>query len=223
MLSSHQEADMKPGNDRLDPMFVGEHPALDFLNSSAAPKGTLIDWLDTEASLVDWLERSGLCKKEELARVCDGARASDFAKALHEIHAFRDAFRAFVQMAAGQAEMPLAHPMIERINDILRSRPLKMQIETSQPLDGQNQAPVLNTKYELAAPWDLLPRIAEACARLICEADFTYVRNCEGPTCTLYFLDISKNHKRRWCSMKICGNRAKAAAHRRAKAAPETK
>ncbi|MEL6323421.1 MAG: CGNR zinc finger domain-containing protein, partial [Pseudomonadota bacterium] len=41
----------------------------------------------------------------------------------------------------------------------------------------------------------------------------------EGPTCTLYFHDVSKNHKRRWCSMDICGNRAKAAAHRKARKA----
>lgn len=210
---------MKPENNRLDAMFVGEHPALDFLNSVAAPKGKLIDWLDTEASLLGWLEQSGLCEKAELARVCEGAREGDFAKALHEIHAFRDAFRAFVQMTAGQDELPLAHPMIERINDILRDRPLKMQIDISPPPNGQRRVLALRTRFELNAPRDLLPRIAEVCARLICEADFTYVRNCEGPTCTLYFLDISKNHKRRWCSMKICGNRAKAAAHRRAKAA----
>lgn len=211
---------MRSENDRLDAMFVGEHPALDFLNSIAAPKGTLIDWLETEACLLDWLEQSGLCEKAELARVCDGARSGDFARALHEIHAFRDAFRAFVQMTAGQGELPFEHPLVSRINDILRSRPLKMQIQTSQPPNGQKPTLVLSTKYELNTPQDLLPRIAETCARLICEADFTYVRNCEGPTCTLYFLDISKNHKRRWCSMKVCGNRAKAAAHRKAKAAP---
>jgi predicted RNA-binding Zn ribbon-like protein len=35
----------------------------------------------------------------------------------------------------------------------------------------------------------------------------------------MYFLDVSKNRKRRWCSMSICGNRAKAATHRKAKAA----
>jgi hypothetical protein len=37
---------------------------------------------------------------------------------------------------------------------------------------------------------------------------------CEAGNCSLWFLDVSKGHARRWCSMAICGNRAKAAAHR---------
>jgi predicted RNA-binding Zn ribbon-like protein len=41
------------------------------------------------------------------------------------------------------------------------------------------------------------------------------IRQCESPTCTLYFLDTSRRGDRRWCSMLACGNRAKAAAFRR--------
>jgi predicted RNA-binding Zn ribbon-like protein len=39
------------------------------------------------------------------------------------------------------------------------------------------------------------------------------VRRCGGPDCVLWFLDISRNGRRRWCSMAGCGNRAKARAH----------
>lgn len=49
--------------DRPAAMFVGESPALDFLNSVATPKATLIDWIDSEANLLDWLEKSGFAKK----------------------------------------------------------------------------------------------------------------------------------------------------------------
>ena len=66
--------------------------------------------------------------------------------------------------------------------------------------------------------WDssksLLLPIAEAMGDLVCQKDFTLVRKCEGPTCTLWFLDVSKGHGRRWCSISVCGNRAKAATHR---------
>lgn len=210
---------MTSETNQMDAMFVGEHPALDFLNSVAAPKGAIIDWLDTEADLLDWLERSGLCEKAELVRIRNGAQASELSATLPEIHDFREALRDFIHTAARQEKVPLTHPVIARINEILRGGPLQMQIETPQAEDGERQALVLRTKFELGNPRDLLARIAEASAKLICEADFTYVRNCEGPTCTMYFLDISKNHKRRWCSMKVCGNRAKATAHRRAKAA----
>jgi predicted RNA-binding Zn ribbon-like protein len=51
-------------------------------------------------------------------------------------------------------------------------------------------------------------------ADLVCDADFTMVKKCEGPTCTMLFLDTTKGHARRWCSMAVCGNRAKQASHR---------
>jgi len=41
------------------------------------------------------------------------------------------------------------------------------------------------------------------------------VRECGNPACTLWFLDTTKAQRRRWCTVEICGNRAKAAAHRR--------
>jgi predicted RNA-binding Zn ribbon-like protein len=64
------------------------------------------------------------------------------------------------------------------------------------------------------SPKALLVPIAEAMGDLVCQKDFTLVRRCEGPTCTLWFLDVSKGDARRWCSMAVCGNRAKATAHR---------
>ncbi|MFB6818100.1 CGNR zinc finger domain-containing protein [Streptomyces sp. NPDC056347] len=36
------------------------------------------------------------------------------------------------------------------------------------------------------------------------------VRHCAHPECVLWFYDISKNGSRRWCSMEVCGNRAKS-------------
>ena len=65
-------------------------------------------------------------------------------------------------------------------------------------------------------PESLLMPIVEALAKLVCEEDFTQVKACEGPACTLLFADHTRGHARRWCSMAICGNRAKVAAHRKA-------
>ena len=63
-------------------------------------------------------------------------------------------------------------------------------------------------------PEALLAPIGEALARLVCTEDFTYVKACEGSTCTLLFADHTRSRQRRWCSMALCGNRAKQAAHR---------
>jgi predicted RNA-binding Zn ribbon-like protein len=57
----------------------------------------------------------------------------------------------------------------------------------------------------------LLP-IARAMAEVVTGCDFTYVRACEGAVCTLYFVDRTRARARRWCSMSVCGNRAKQAA-----------
>ncbi|MCU0308839.1 MAG: CGNR zinc finger domain-containing protein [Thermoleophilia bacterium] len=48
------------------------------------------------------------------------------------------------------------------------------------------------------------------------------VRECAGEDCTAVYLDTSRNHSRRWCSMDRCGSRAKASAyyHRRRGEAP---
>jgi predicted RNA-binding Zn ribbon-like protein len=55
-----------------------------------------------------------------------------------------------------------------------------------------------------------LHAIAFAAAELLTSPDRVHVRECSAGTCRWFFLDRSKNHSRRWCDMKICGNRAKA-------------
>jgi predicted RNA-binding Zn ribbon-like protein len=61
----------------------------------------------------------------------------------------------------------------------------------------------------------LLYPIARSLADLVCTEDFTHVKACERPPCTLLFLDRTRGHVRRWCSMAVCGNRAKQAAHKK--------
>jgi predicted RNA-binding Zn ribbon-like protein len=64
------------------------------------------------------------------------------------------------------------------------------------------------------SPASLVFPIARSLADLVCTEDFTHVKACEGPPCTLLFIDRTRGHARRWCSMAVCGNRAKQAAHR---------
>ena len=64
------------------------------------------------------------------------------------------------------------------------------------------------------SPDSLLLPVGEVLAQLVCTEDFANVKACEGPACTLLFADHTRGHARRWCSMALCGNRAKQAAHR---------
>jgi predicted RNA-binding Zn ribbon-like protein len=64
------------------------------------------------------------------------------------------------------------------------------------------------------SPESLLLPIGETLAQFVCEEDFADIKACEGHSCTLMFADHTRRRARRWCSMAICGNRAKQAAHR---------
>ena len=65
------------------------------------------------------------------------------------------------------------------------------------------------------SPDSLLLPLAKVMADLLTTADFTHIKGCEWHTCTLLFVDTTKGRMRRWCSMDVCGNRAKQAAHRK--------
>jgi predicted RNA-binding Zn ribbon-like protein len=59
----------------------------------------------------------------------------------------------------------------------------------------------------------MLAPVARAAANLLTSTDLARVRECGSDTCSWLFLDQSKNGSRRWCDMKVCGNRAKARRH----------
>jgi predicted RNA-binding Zn ribbon-like protein len=81
-------------------------------------------------------------------------------------------------------------------------------------LNAQNELQAME-RYEAETPAQLLAPLAETAARLLVAGDFNLVRKCEHPDCTLCFYDRTKSHRRRWCSMAVCGNRHKVASFRR--------
>lgn len=61
----------------------------------------------------------------------------------------------------------------------------------------------------------LLAAVARSTAELVAEGAGARLRLCANPHCGLFFYDKSRTHRRRWCSMAICGNRSKVAAFAR--------
>ena len=55
--------------------------------------------------------------------------------------------------------------------------------------------------------------IALSAAELLTSNRLHAVRECAADDCAWLFLDESRNHSRRWCDMKVCGNRQKARRH----------
>jgi len=58
----------------------------------------------------------------------------------------------------------------------------------------------------------LLAAIARSAAEILDEGKGARLRACGNPNCSFFFYDKSRTHKRRWCSMALCGNRHKVAA-----------
>lgn len=52
--------------------------------------------------------------------------------------------------------------------------------------------------------------LAQSTGELLMSEMAERVRACDADTCRWLFLDTSRNHSRRWCDMKVCGNRMKA-------------
>ncbi len=202
---------------RPQPFLFADAPALDLLNSTATPWGTTIDWLSNGRDLLSWLAQADLLPTEESERLLKEMPPAALDAVAAHARELREWFRDFVATHAGR---PLAAPAsadLDKINRLLQRDATYRQIVTADDATSLHW----QRHRRWRAPEDLLLPLAEAMADLICQTDFTRVRNCEGPTCTMWFNDVSKNHTRRWCSMAICGNRAKAAAHRAKKRAAQ--
>jgi predicted RNA-binding Zn ribbon-like protein len=195
---------------RPPPFYVGDHLALDFLNTLATPKDVPVEWLRDGRDLVDWLEQAKVIAADVAARF----RQAKDQRALDGIAGraleFRDWLRGFVARHMGKPLTPAAAKELRPLNELLAG-------DTSYPVveaAGDEQGLRLRRVHRWESPDELLHPVVEAAADLICSVDFRLIRACEGSVCSLLFLDRTKAHGRRWCSMAVCGNRAKAAAHR---------
>ena len=56
--------------------------------------------------------------------------------------------------------------------------------------------------------------IARSAAELLTGPAHEHVKQCPGAHCGWVFLDLTKNHRRRWCEMEVCGSRAKVRRYR---------
>ena len=193
-------------------IFVADSLGLDFLNSIATPVDTPIDWLDSGDGLLKWLAQAKLVPMDALNEL--GARAipGELDKVADQARVLREWFRGFARKHMGQPLAPGALGELGPLNALLERDAAFSQI--SRDRHGDRDRLELQVTRRWRSPESLLLPIGEALAKLVCEEDFASVKACEGPTCTLVFADRTRGRARRWCSMAVCGNRAKQAAHR---------
>jgi len=174
--------------------FYGDHPALDLMNSVMLIDGAATDTWQSDEDVLNWLQAAGLLPR--------GAAAP--AGLLDAGRTLREAVRKLVRDRKAEKTLDL-RPLNAALAQAQR------HLELHEEEDGKL---ALNARYAADTPQQLLAPLAESAAQLLVEADFSLVRKCEDADCVLWFLDRTKAHRRRWCSMALCGNRHKVASFR---------
>jgi predicted RNA-binding Zn ribbon-like protein len=197
---------------RLPAIFIADSLGLDFLNSVATPVDTPIDWLDSGAGFVKWLAQAGLVPADSLNALETQVMPGELDKVADQARALREWFRGFVRKHMGRPLTAKALQELRPLNKLLERDERFSQI-ARHPQRGGNHLE-LRVLRRWRSPESLLLPIGEALAKFVCEENFADVKACEGHGCTLIFADHTHRRARRWCSMAVCGNRAKQAAHR---------
>jgi len=177
-------------------VFVGNNAAIDFINTEVINRGHATDLLKNVADLTHWAERAELPVRGKMTE-------EDFKEALN----LRAALK-FLYSAKMNGNPPSTKSLA-----ILNAH-LAKHLE-------QHVLRFMSNEYVLLPAHDgfsisrLLAYLAHEGAILLASHESSRMKKCSNPDCVLIFLDTSRNQKRRWCSMDVCGNRSKVSTHYR--------
>lgn len=202
--------------DRPPAYFVSDAVSVDFLNTYSMTNEVVFEWISDGSDLLEWLAATNLVPREVLEDLRAHALPGEMDAIAAQARVLREWFRSFVKKWLGKSLSPRALASLEPLNRIL-ARDVKFgQIAARSRRDGQEASSTFS--WSAQRRWQsadtLLFPLAEAMANLVCNDDFAHVRMCEGAGCNLLFVDRTRHRNRRWCSMALCGNRAKQVAHR---------
>jgi len=188
-------------------LFLGNHPCLDFINTQIVLEGQPVDLLTSFSDLIRWLGQAKLLAEspQQIQRHWGGEAKGK--QLLDQARAFRAMLREMVKQIASGKRVP--QEAVEAINAQLQSRVGYPQVISH----GKQFERVF--RAESQDHRRLIGLLAETASDLLCTCDLALIKKCQNPACILFFYDTTKNHARHWCSMSLCGNRSKVAAHYR--------
>jgi predicted RNA-binding Zn ribbon-like protein len=185
-------------------LFVGNHFALDFLNTCPVQDGEPAELLPDFNALLRWFRAAGLLTSSDsrdlLQEWEDSGRAR---RAVEAIRGLREKLRK--EVLTWERGGTVHHSAIDDLNRLLAEHPMLTRLKAS------GSAPSTELWFEPCRPEDLFAPLAHSAASLFANVDRDRVRKCGQ--CVLHFYDTSKKGTRRWCSMQLCGNRLKVAAY----------
>jgi len=186
-------------------LFVGNHPCLDFINTQMIVRGNPTDLLDGCEDFFAWLVQASMMDKTQAVAVMTQWSHEDQEQLFEQGITFRRTLREMVARIVACKSIP--DSAVASINQILSRCPGYPQLVYKKGGYARQFQSQATQKDGLLAP------LAEAASNLLCSDKLSLVKKCGNPACILYFYDTTKNHTRNWCSMQVCGNRIKVAAH----------
>lgn len=184
--------------------LIAGHPALDLVNTLdwRFREGRTEELITSYHELVRFTVQCGLMSAAEGRRILSNARTGKGAEVVAETRSLRES-AAQVFYAAVEGGDP-AEFAIRRLEQYFREAAAHRQLCWSKThLRWEFPAAMLAPELPF---WILSLKTAQ----LVTSASMEMLGDCGNPECRWLFLDTSKNHTRRWCDMKICGNRMKA-------------
>ena len=181
-----------------------DHVALDFVNTlddRFAPDAR-VEKLESYADFLSFAKQSGVLTASEASNLAKAAKSGKAAGALRTAINLREVLaRIFYSLVEQQR---VARGDLQELNKYFQQA---SRHRVLLPEEGGLSWRWEGLDKNLEAP--LWP-VAQAAADLLASSHVKLIRACARESCRWLFLDVSKNHSRRWCDMKVCGNRVKA-------------
>ena len=191
----------------MNHLFLGSHPATDFLNTRPTPRGAAIELVGDGTSYAAWLDGAGLLHATTASKLRQrfGAAALDAAAA--QARDLREWARGWVARWRDAPDRAYTAER-RRLNHLMARATCYPEMLLTK--DGFRVA----ERWRIDSADALIAVVAAQIASLVATEEPALVKRCAGPGCTLWFVDRTKAHRRFFCSATACGNRAKVAAFR---------
>ena len=191
----------------MNPLFLGSHPAMDFLNTRLTPRGEHIELIGDGASYAAWLEGARLLHATTASKLRRRFGTAALDAAATQARDLREWARDWIARwrdAPGGAY----RAELRRLNRLMARAPCYPEMVVTK--DGFQ----VTERWRIDSADELIAVVAAQIASLVATEEPVLVKRCAGPRCTLWFVDRTKAHSRLFCSAAACGNRAKVAAFR---------
>jgi predicted RNA-binding Zn ribbon-like protein len=186
-------------------LFAG-HPALELVNTlDMRFSAEMIELLPAYVDLLRLVTQLRLLTPEQARRLARTVREKDAQRVLSSTIELREALASLLYGRIDGGKLPASK--VATLEKHFHAAALHRRL---MPTDGQFAWTWSGAEQQAEIPsW----KLAQAASDLLVSSDAERVKDCGDPTCRWLFLDTSKNHTRRWCDMKTCGNRMKARRH----------